>query len=459
MKRFLKQVSFSVIVFVLVLISSELLLRGFGICYNLVQEYENFRSGLTRDTFSILCLGESTTAGGFNSYPQYLQDYLDRRNGSRKARVINKGVMGTTSSMIARRLENYIQQYKPDMIIMMIGINDPKDADHHENSEVSSKWYRDLRIVKFAVTLTELYRAVLWKWSGGPKPEKKHLLDEPEQIDDVANLTREQILGRADHYQNEEDHHAAIALLAKGAELFPRDPNILAYLGALQRWVGKRDEARVTLEKALEIQPDQCQALFELAILYKEIGLDDESFEMRKRIVQSAKTYSPGYLYAAELYLRKEDYANVENTIREGLRYLPENDRLLGALGILYLGQKERGKAEEYFERAAQERERFISEYTRTNYRKIEYIAGQYKIPLVAMQYPVRDGNELRAMFRRPEKVIFVSNAQAFKAAIAKDGYFTYFIDMFGGEFGHCTPKGNMLIAQNLKGVIEDLIR
>jgi hypothetical protein len=25
---------------------------------------------------------------------------------------------------------------------------------------------------------------------------------------------------------------------------------------------------------------------------------------------------------------------------------------------------------------------------------------------------------------------------------------------MFGGDFGHCTPKGNMLLAQNIADVI-----
>jgi hypothetical protein len=50
--------------------------------------------------------------------------------------------------------------------------------------------------------------------------------------------------------------------------------------------------------------------------------------------------------------------------------------------------------------------------------------------------------------------VLFVDNEAVFKNAICNAGYNTYFIDMFGGDFGHCTSLGNRLLAENIAGVI-----
>ena len=41
-----------------------------------------------------------------------------------------------------------------------------------------------------------------------------------------------------------------------------------------------------------------------------------------------------------------------------------------------------------------------------------------------------------------------------FKDALRKASYREYFNDMFAGDFGHCTPKGNRLLAENIAKVI-----
>jgi hypothetical protein len=37
---------------------------------------------------------------------------------------------------------------------------------------------------------------------------------------------------------------------------------------------------------------------------------------------------------------------------------------------------------------------------------------------------------------------------------VRKDGYGSYFKDMFGGYFGHCTDKGNCLLAESIADTI-----
>ena len=70
------------------------------------------------------------------------------------------------------------------------------------------------------------------------------------------------------------------------------------------------------------------------------------------------------------------------------------------------------------------------------------------------MQYPTMDVEEIKQMFNGDEDIIFVSNEENFKEALEKGKYEDYFVDNFGGTFGHATSKGNRLIAENVANVI-----
>jgi len=47
-----------------------------------------------------------------------------------------------------------------------------------------------------------------------------------------------------------------------------------------------------------------------------------------------------------------------------------------------------------------------------------------------------------------------VDNEKMFNEGVKREGYDEYFNDCFAGDFGHCTPKGNRLLAENIAGVI-----
>ncbi len=70
------------------------------------------------------------------------------------------------------------------------------------------------------------------------------------------------------------------------------------------------------------------------------------------------------------------------------------------------------------------------------------------------MQYPVRNVEPLKQIFAQDEGVIFVDNESVFKEALKKVSYKEYFKDMFAGDFGHCTDKGNRLLAENIANTI-----
>lgn len=101
------------------LLETGLRLGGFVLLS--IQEHRNACSIKDKNTYRILCLGESTTQ---NHWPPFLQEILNQRNRGIKFSVIDKGLGGTNTSAILERLEINIKQYQPHMVITMMGIND-----------------------------------------------------------------------------------------------------------------------------------------------------------------------------------------------------------------------------------------------------------------------------------------------------------------------------------------------
>lgn len=91
---------------------------------------------------------------------------------------------------------------------------------------------------------------------------------------------------------------------------------------------------------------------------------------------------------------------------------------------------------------------------TISNFNAISDILRERGIHLVVMQYPLRELSPLAGMFDPKEDIIFVDNENLFKDALKEGDYEDYFVDRFAGDFGHCTRKGNRMIAENVADTI-----
>ncbi len=117
------------------------------------------------------------------------------------------------------------------------------------------------------------------------------------------------------------------------------------------------------------------------------------------------------------------------------------------------MGNMERSR--KYGEEARVRRLNYNSSITNSNYHKFKTILDKRGIVWVCVQYPVRNLEPLKKIFQGNDKgIIFVDNEKIFRDAIKKSSYKEYFVDMFAGDFGHCTDKGNKLLAENIANVI-----
>jgi len=90
------------------------------------------------------------------------------------------------------------------------------------------------------------------------------------------------------------DYKRALEEFKKLAEISPRDPLILRYIGITYHRLGKYDEALATYEKALEIDPNNVAVYFYTAATYFKIGRVDEAKEAFLKAINLA----PQSLYA-----------------------------------------------------------------------------------------------------------------------------------------------------------------
>ena len=144
------------LVFALVLFELSLCLSVY--LQALTQETDNQLNLIHKGTYVILCIGESTTLlGGDDSYPSQLQVVLNERIPGNRFTVINKGILGTSSPALVRALEQNLLTYKPDVVVAMMGINDPPAGPSPIESgrQGIDVFITDLHIYKLAATAQE----------------------------------------------------------------------------------------------------------------------------------------------------------------------------------------------------------------------------------------------------------------------------------------------------------------
>ncbi|MDD5080214.1 MAG: tetratricopeptide repeat protein [Candidatus Omnitrophica bacterium] len=217
----------------------------------------------------------------------------------------------------------------------------------------------------------------------------------------------------------------AEALFRKAIELDPG--NKWAYIGMKKVYAqqSRHFEPVALFKKAIESNPQEAWPYFELGLVYR----------------------SGGRLYAAEPLLKK------------ALELDPANDMTSRALKLLYIEMGDLRLAMEYEKKADELRAGYYPQVVIENYRKLKAALDKRGITYVCAQYPMRSIEPLKKIFRGEDGgVIFADNQAAFQEALKKKGYDEYFTDMFGGDFGHCTPEGNRLLAENIADVILDKV-
>ena len=170
--------------------------------------------------------------------------------------------------------------------------------------------------------------------------------------------------------------------------------------------------------------------------IYKEIEASDPEFNKIKN------------------YWRRQRYHDLERILRRVIARNPFCCKPYGFLAQCYLKLGRPELAKEYFTKAEKVRRTYYQPMTRKNFLALKKITDEHDIQLVCVQYPLRDVESLKKMLAFDPQIIFVDNERSFIQAVKREGYEEYFTDIFAWDFGHCTDKGNHLLAQNVAQAI-----
>jgi len=193
---------------------------------------------------------------------------------------------------------------------------------------------------------------------------------------------------------------------------------------------------------------------------YRETGSFEEAEDMFKKFIEINSNNDKVYAELGWLYKNDKKLEEAEDMFKKAIELDPNSDGACRGLGQVYYKQ---GVPSEKIEKFLKENElsfritanNSFFDTTKYHYHMLYNELNKRKIKYIAMVYPTISVNEFKnIIFNENEDVTCVSNEENFKKALKTGKYEDYFVDKFGGDFGHCTLKGNKLIAENVADVI-----
>ncbi|MBU0635323.1 MAG: tetratricopeptide repeat protein [Candidatus Omnitrophica bacterium] len=444
----------------LCLVLLEIGLRIGGIVLLSMQERRNMAGFQAKDAYRIMCLGESTTYDGSEySYPSQLQEILNLKNLGIKFKVINKGVSGFDSAYILANLENNLDKYQPQMVVVMMGINDVKDTVPYEDSweTKSILFLKGFRIYKLA-RLIKLHIA-------------EHFIDQSADADrgsrKLGKINDNEIELVAGHrysvqdylylyyiYSTRQDFKKTEQLLKEAINIYPTADALYVTLGDEYILQGRYGEAEKMLSKAIEINPQSGWAYSILGRCYTK----QDKFEDAERVLKKSLTITPAQPHLYEelyrCYTSCGQMQKLERLAEDIIEQNIEDEWFLGFLATIYNTIGKQNEAETFYKKAESLEMQSYNAPTMFNYRKLKEIILQRSIKLVCVQYPMRSLKPLKKLFGSTDNILFVNNEMIFKEVLRRGQYTEYFTDTFAGDFGHCTSKGNRILANNIANAI-----
>ena len=188
------------------------------------------------------------------------------------------------------------------------------------------------------------------------------IYDTGERADAVAEL--EDVLASSEPSEQTNDYKVALArmLLGVGNEVGARarieevlvddaaQPEALKMRANWQIQADEADEAISNLRIALDSSPEDAQAMTLMAQAYIRTGRPELAQEFLALAVEASGNAPAETLRYARLLIEEERYLPAEDILLPALRLAPQNIELLGALGTLYLGMEDLGRATQVVE-------------------------------------------------------------------------------------------------------------
>ncbi|MBF0385046.1 MAG: tetratricopeptide repeat protein [Candidatus Omnitrophica bacterium] len=496
------------------LVFLEVVLRLGGYAFILRQDFGN-KVRFSGDEFRILCIGESTTAlGEDNSYPAQLEKILQAELPGITVKVVNKGLVSKNTKDILDELGSNLDKYRPQLVIAMLGINDPPSgmggtsnkSKVFENILMKSRVLKLFRMISLhlanrikeikhvpetaSVSSTDasvktgridpipglegysrnykqaakqlayyrrLYLYLYNKYREAKEDgEKKNI---SVKIEKVKKAQAIYLVVMAVEYRGKGSYEKAIPYLRAALELDPRNYGAYVEMGKCLKENKQYKQAANFFFQSIPMADNHSIALLQLAYIFDEMNYAEGLADISKRALSHDYYSISLYQELGELLIKNRLYESAKSIYLKLTEKSPKDFTPYQKLSEIYRRINDYKKAEEFASKAevfkANRTEYHLD--TVNNYKKIiNEILGR-GMKLIIMQYPLRGIEELKEALVLSDKkssLYFLENADTFRKALAAGEYSRYFSDSFAGDFGHCTRFGNQLISKNAADLI-----
>lgn len=410
MKKFL----LLIFVVTLFLIFSEMSLRVAGSVYYKIwndKEEREIQKGQLEIPFAekvqssaglirILCLGDSWTFGtgappGY-SYPAQLQKIFDKEAPG-NYKVYNSGIPGITSTKLLKYFPYFLKKSEPDIVVVMVGMNDVHNPYFSEISELISPHKNYYEIVKNFFEDLRLYKIVKLGLDSMIQKAKKSKIP--------VTFDKEKIINSLSLEYSKE----AIDLLNKG-----EIRNAIKFLN-----------------KAVTIDDANQHAYIELAHCYDMIGDYAKClllFEKALKLNLSRDSKEQIYRHLFRIYQHNSPVKDKIFVLLKGVdRDYPFNNQ-----NFPFLIEKS-----------------ILEKKLQNNLKKMLDLTQSQKGILIFQIYPVGEGSEVAKALKEKFNLTIVDNAALFKETNNINDY-------FDESIRHPNEKGYYLIATNVYKTIKN---
>lgn len=334
----------------------ECILRANGLLHLAVEQYGNkFKSGQP-EVYKIVTLGESISwYGGFKSYPRLLEKELNKRSQKTKYQVINQSIPAADTADIVAGMKNITEIYEPDMVIVMMGVNDTDSTLVYDDTAVTrvKLFCQNIRVAKlmqqvfldlrlwWIAKLNRLAHGQPLDFHADETVEVKGLLQEIRLHPDDGELY--EALGRI--YEDRGDVGKAADVYRQGLVIKPKKSWGYVELGRLYTRQGEYEQLKKLFGKAIRLNPTKPWAYDEFSKCLVQLGRLDEARQVLEQSVARTPDKYESPLFMGEFYKNNGEWDKAAANFKRAIELNAQDRRAFIHIGECYLKLGEKAAA------------------------------------------------------------------------------------------------------------------
>jgi tetratricopeptide (TPR) repeat protein len=158
--------------------------------------------------------------------------------------------------------------------------------------------------------------------------------------------------------EEQSDYQAAAETIHAGIRAAPDNSRLHFRLGVIYDKWGRKKEAIASMKKAIELDPEDSNALNYLGYTYADLGRELDEAE---RLIRKALQFKPNDGYITDslgwVFYQRGNYEKALSILKKASKLVPEDPTILEHVGDAYLKLDDRQNALRYYRKSLQKRD------------------------------------------------------------------------------------------------------